>query len=70
MVGESNVGKTSLFMRASTNSYSENYMPTIQSDFFNKKYVIYDTDYYLSIWDTAGKKKKIFHSKIFFNRSR
>eukprot|EP01080_Neovahlkampfia_damariscottae_P004086 gene4086-7375_t len=58
LVGESNVGKTSLFMRATTDSFFETYMPTVQSDFFNKKYVIYGTDYYLSIWDTAGQGRK------------
>ncbi|XP_076072312.1 ras-related C3 botulinum toxin substrate 2-like [Mytilus galloprovincialis] len=55
VVGDGNVGKTCLLMCFSTNTFNEDYVPTI---FDNYKTTIMVNDIYveLGLWDTAGQE--------------
>ncbi|KAF0984518.1 hypothetical protein FDP41_000417 [Naegleria fowleri] len=57
LVGDSMVGKTSLFVRIIRNVFSNNYRPTIGMDFNIKKYKILDIPFSVVLWDTAGQER-------------
>ena len=54
VIGDTNVGKTSLIQRLNQNKFSGTYKPTIGADFSNKVLEIEDRVVTLQIWDTAG----------------
>ena len=59
IVGDGGVGKTSLVLRYCENSFRENYIMTIGSNFLTKKVVLPDYpnyDFILQLWDLAGQK--------------
>ena len=62
VLGASNVGKSSLLRRYTTDKFSETRRPTIGADFSTKKLVIDGTDVIIQIWDTAGQER--FHQGI------
>ena len=54
LIGESNSGKTSMLLRFTDNSFSENYVCTIGVDFKIKTMQVDDQIVKLQVWDTAG----------------
>ena len=65
LVGDSGVGKKSLYTSIGLN-FRENDDSTNTSSFFNKQFIINDKKYYINLWDTAGQKKYINITKLFF----
>ena len=57
IVGSQGVGKSSIFLRFSDNSYSDNYAATIGVDFKFKTLEIDHSQCKLQIWDTAGQER-------------
>lgn len=57
MVGDSNVGKSSLLMKYSNNKFSEKYISTIGVDFKIKTIDYNGKTIKLQIWDTAGQER-------------
>jgi Ras-related protein Rab-1A len=57
IIGNSNVGKTSLINRFIDKTYNENYTATLGVDFFMKTIVVNQQTIKLQIWDTAGMEK-------------
>jgi Ras-related protein Rab-1A len=57
LIGNSNVGKSSLFIRFVDNEWKENFIPTIGVDFKIKSIKIDNKTIKLQIWDTAGQER-------------
>jgi Ras-related protein Rab-1A len=57
IVGNSNVGKSSLMLRFSDDSFNESYLTTIGVDFRFKTLKIGENSIKLQIWDTAGQER-------------
>ena len=56
LIGDSGVGKSSLLLRFSDDSYSESYVCTVGVDFKIKTIEVDGKTVKLQIWDTAGEK--------------
>lgn len=54
LLGNSGVGKSSLLLRFSDNTFTESYLATIGVDFKIKTLEIQEKTVKLQIWDTAG----------------
>jgi small GTP-binding protein len=55
VVGDTTVGKTSLLLKYSKNTFIENYKPTLGADFVIKEEKLNDDDqFHLYLWDLAG----------------
>ena len=54
IVGDSNVGKTSILSQYGLNIFEKNTNPTIGCDFLTKKIKLNENVVYLQIWDLAG----------------
>ncbi len=55
VVGDQEVGKTSLLLKYSKNTFQENYKPTIGADFIIKEEKLSNGDeFHLYLWDLAG----------------
>lgn len=57
IIGESDVGKTSLSMRYCQGEFSENSTPTIGASFLQHRVSKGGMDISLQIWDTAGQER-------------
>ena len=57
LLGDSNVGKTSIFNRYYTNKFKGNYSSSIGVDFQTKNYNYKDKNYSVHIFDTAGQER-------------
>lgn len=57
IIGESDVGKTSLSMRYCQGEFSENSTPTIGASFLQHRVSKDGMDISLQIWDTAGQER-------------
>lgn len=57
VLGDSDVGKTSLLMRYTQGKNPLNTKPTIGADFQKKEVVVNNTIVTVQIWDTAGQEK-------------
>ena len=57
VIGDSNVGKTSILSRFRYGSFEQNYMPTLGIDFFTKNLFYEDKTTRLILWDTAGQER-------------
>jgi len=55
VVGNGSVGKTSAIVRFTTNSFRENYIPTLGVGFARKDLTIQDKRVVLQIWDLGGQ---------------
>ena len=53
IIGDSDVGKTSLIFRFADGSFQSQYVPTVGIDFKNKTIVSNDKQIQLQIWDTG-----------------
>ena len=55
VVGDQSVGKTSLLLKYSKNTFMENYKPTLGADFIIKEEKLESDDqFHLYLWDLAG----------------
>jgi small GTP-binding protein len=57
LIGDSNIGKTSLITRYVTNCFNDRYICTIGVDFMTKSISFENQTIKLQIWDTAGMEK-------------
>jgi Ras-related protein Rab-21 len=57
LLGESNVGKTSILLRYTKNEFSLRQEVTVQTNCIDKIIYLTSTSVKLSIWDTAGSEK-------------
>ncbi len=57
MIGDENVGKTSIINRCKNDKYSGNYKPTLGLDFQSKSIIIDNINIKLLLYDTAGQEK-------------
>ncbi|OMJ86735.1 hypothetical protein SteCoe_11671 [Stentor coeruleus] len=57
VLGDSNVGKTSLLNRFVKSEFSQNYKATIGADFMSKEIIIDEKHISLQVWDTAGQER-------------
>lgn len=57
LVGDVNVGKTSILTRFIDNTFQDIYDPSIGVDFFSKTIVFRDQQLKLQFWDSAGQEK-------------
>jgi small GTP-binding protein len=65
ILGSSGTGKTSFCNLWINNVFSEEYKPTIMSEFNFKMYNYKGNYYKVQIWDLAGQDKNIYTSKVF-----
>jgi len=70
LLGESSVGKTSIFHRYVKNEFPNAYKATIGAD-FTSKHVTFENrkDVVLQIWDTAGQERYMSLGQSFFRGS-
>ncbi|OHT05433.1 small GTP-binding protein [Tritrichomonas foetus] len=57
LLGDSNVGKTSIINRALTGAYDQHISPTLGANYSTKICKTENSDIRLQIWDTAGEEK-------------
>jgi Ras-related protein Rab-6A len=57
VIGDINVGKTSILSRFRYGSFEPEYMPTLGIDFFTKNLFFEDKTIRLILWDTAGQER-------------
>lgn len=57
LIGDSGVGKTSILLRFTDDSYSESFLSTIGVDFKIKTFEYHNKMIKLQIWDTAGQER-------------
>lgn len=57
MIGESNVGKSSILLRFTEDEFCENMQSTVGMDYKTKHIVIDGNTVKLAIWDTAGQER-------------
>ena len=66
VIGDSNVGKTSLIQMFEHSRFTEHFKPTIGADFSNKEIETEDGVFVLQIWDTAGQERFQSLSSAFY----
>lgn len=57
MVGDSQIGKTSLMVRYVEGSFNEDYIQTLGVNFMEKTISIRNTEITFSIWDLGGQRE-------------
>lgn len=57
LVGETNVGKTCIVRRVTSNVFDNTANPTLGAGYSSKHVTISGTDVHLQIWDTAGTER-------------
>ena len=57
IIGDINVGKTSILSRFRYGTFEQAYMPTLGIDFFTKNLFYEDKTIRLILWDTAGQER-------------
>ena len=70
LVGESQVGKTSIITQYIRQSFDEEYLPTISADKSIKDLIIEKQPLTLEIWDTAGQEIYRNVNKIFMKNAK
>lgn len=65
IIGSSGAGKTSFVQRWTKGEYSDDYKPTIISDFGFKIYGYKETLFRVQLWDIGGQDKSASMAKIF-----
>ena len=66
ILGDSNVGKTSLLLKFTDNIFKESYIATIGVEYKEKIITLNNKNYKLNIWDTAGQERFKSITKNFF----
>ena len=70
LVGETQVGKTSIIKQYCEKMFSEEYLSTMGSDKFTKQIELENkTKVNLEIWDTVGQERYSSANKIFFKKT-
>ena len=69
LIGDSNVGKTSLLLRYINNSFTEKYIATIGVEFKSKDVTLNNNTYKIHIWDTAGQERYKSITKNFYKHA-
>lgn len=69
LVGDTNVGKTSIIRRYTKGQFLKNSLTTVANSFSNKIININDQNINLQIWDTAGQERYRAISEIFFKNT-
>jgi len=69
MVGDSSVGKTSLFLRFDNKPFTRNATPTVGAACINAKVEMSETTVHLMVWDTAGQDSFRHIIPMYFNRA-
>ena len=69
MIGDSNVGKTSLVLRYDTSIFSSRFVTTIGVDYRDKQITLGSTSIRLQLWDTAGQERFRSLTSNFFGRA-
>eukprot|EP00743_Colponemidia_sp_Colp-15_P001002 GILK01001108.1.p1 GENE.GILK01001108.1~~GILK01001108.1.p1 ORF type:complete len:265 (-),score=52.86 GILK01001108.1:113-859(-) len=59
LVGDSQVGKTSLMVKYVENHFNEDYVETLGVSFMEKRFKVKNTDIICSIWDLGGQREFI-----------
>ena len=67
LLGDTGVGKTSIFIRYSKNKFTENYISTISADFERKNIEYKNKTYSFRIYDTAGQERFRSIAKSYFH---
>ena len=62
LIGDSNVGKSSLILKSVKNKFIEEFKSTIGFEFFYLRYKINNKNIQLQLWDTCGQER--YHSLI------
>ena len=66
IIGNSNVGKTSIITRFTNGTFSQNYLATVGVDNYTKIETIDNKNVQIKLWDTAGQEKYKSLTKSFF----
>ena len=66
ILGDSNVGKTSLLLKFTDNIFKETHITTIGVEYKEKEITLDNIKYKLNIWDTAGQERFKSITKNFF----
>ena len=66
IIGDSNVGKTSILLQYTSNFFQETHIATIGVEFKLKEIMLDNIEYKLNIWDTAGQERFKAITKSFF----
>ncbi len=69
LIGNENVGKSSLVRRFVDNQFSESYISTLGFQMFHKSLVIKDYSVDFEIWDLAGQQRFDFARKNYYSQS-
>ena len=69
LLGDSNVGKSSILRRYCEKQFSPNFISSIGVDFETKILKINNQNINVSIWDTAGQERYKVLSKNYYNQS-
>jgi len=69
LIGNSNVGKTSIAKRYCKNQFNQNYISTVGIDFVTKYIKVGEKTINLQIWDTAGQERYKVIGKNYYNKS-
>ncbi len=69
LIGDSSVGKTSLLLRYTDNSFSDQYIATIGVEFKSKDITLNNNTYKIHIWDTAGQERYKSITKNFYKHA-
>ena len=68
-LGDSSVGKTSVLLRFTENTFSPTMMSTVGIDSKSRTLSMADRSYRVQVWDTAGQEKFRTISYTFYNRA-
>ena len=68
LLGDSNVGKTSILKRYCKNQFSESYISSVGIDFETKYIKVDEKTINLQIWDTAGQERYKVICKNYYNK--
>jgi len=68
-LGDSSVGKTSVLLRFTENTFSPTMMSTVGIDSKNRVMTYANRSYRVQVWDTAGQEKFRTISYTFYNRA-
>ena len=66
IIGDSNVGKTSILLQYTSDFFQELHIATIGVEFKLKEITLDNIEYKLNIWDTAGQERFKAITKSFF----
>lgn len=69
IIGESNVGKTSILQRFIENKFETSFSTTIGIDFRSKTIQVDDKEIELQIWDTAGQERFFSITRSYYRGS-